>query len=184
MISLNGVVHVVHRSNSSFHSLIQNHTGNGVVLSDYQGQPSRRRLASSMKKLENLGARERVNLLINERIKKMKGEVSFYDDEVEERLQDRDFDQGERALQNDETLRQKTTFVNCTFKYNTQGPKSGFEKYGVIAVEGVADDLALRSCSFSNNEFGIPPDVVSCHVLCVFIPDAFQTLTTRASSVH
>jgi hypothetical protein len=145
-----GVVHVVYISNSSFHSLLQNHTGNAVVLSAYDGDNRRRRLASSIKRLGNMGAHERVNFLINERVKKIEGEASFYDD-----------DRGERALQNQATRRQKITFDNCTFKDNAQGAKSGFEKYGIISVEGSADDLILRSCSFRNNEFGDPLDVVS-----------------------
>jgi hypothetical protein len=117
-----------------------------------------------------MGAHERVNFLINERIKKIEGEASFYDDEVDEGLHDPPHaDYGDRVLQNEATRRQKITFDNCTFEYNAQGAKSGFEKYGIITVEGVADDLTLKSCTFRHNEFGDPLDVVSCHVQCIFI---------------
>lgn len=76
-------------------------------------------------------------------------------------------DDGGRDLQI-EISRQNVTFSNCLFHDNTYGAADGdgFTNYGAITAKTPDNDLAVRNCVFSENEFGIASIVVrSCMVL-------------------
>ena len=59
-----------------------------------------------------------------------------------------------RELQQSAILRQNVTFIGCRFEENTYGIADAATNYGTLAAETADNDLVVRECIFSGNQFG------------------------------
>jgi len=59
-----------------------------------------------------------------------------------------------RELQQSEILRQNVTFIGCRFEENTYGIADAATNYGALAAGTADNDLVVRECIFSGNQFG------------------------------
>jgi hypothetical protein len=70
---------------------------------------------------------------------------------------------------NTEWKRQSVTFDNCLLKGNRQGLEStlgtNIRRFSVIEILGDFDDIEIKDCIFTENNFGDPDDAVRCEIL-------------------
>ena len=134
---------------------MQNQSAIAPIVSSFTPSEERR-LLKSTRELENLTPQQRMQFIMNEHTKSIRGEGSSFfgslysstgaDEDDLDFFEDAHFT---RRLQTDQTFRQHITFDSCLFENSERGNTGApIEQFGVITTEGVADDLVIKNSVF------------------------------------